>query len=485
MMYPGFCGQSDAQRSPLADRERTMNWYPVRVAARNAPTQVVLYPTPGQTPWITTTDVGTRAITGEIEGRVFAIIGDSLWELFDSGSATERGTVKQDNELATISYNGITGRQLFITSGGNGYTYALTTNTLTLVLTNEATMGGAKDGRFLAFNVLNGRVRLSGLNDGLTWDPTLFFARSIAPDPWQAMVVGNPQIWMIGDRTSEAWYNAGTSPQPFAPILSSFMQSGTSAPFSVVLAGDAPMWLERNDFGSAKIVKVVGYTPTTISTDTVHTALTDIEEDAGLSDAETLIYQADGHTFACLSFPAARETWCVDLDSGDWHQRGYWSPLQNRFDVWRPRVHAYAFGRHLTGERATGSIASMSVGDGTESDSSVIRRVRIAPPLWAAATQRLIVSRLDVVMDTGLGLSTGLGSSPLAMLRSSTDSRTWGPERLCGAGAMGQYGTRVFWTRITSSKRVWFPELSVTDPIPWRVLGAEIQASGFQREKAA
>jgi len=36
---------------------------------------------------------------------------------------------------------------------------------------------------------------------------------------------------------------------------------------------------------------------------------------------------------------------------------------------------------------------------------------------------------------------------------------------------VGQYHTRVFWTRL-GSPRLFVPEVSVSDPVPWRVVDA-------------
>lgn len=478
-VYNGFCGPSNPLQAYMADRERLVNWYVEQVDSPAAPTSAMLLPTPGQTAYITTTDVGVRAITSEIQGRVFAVVGTGLWELFATKTATKRGTVAQDNYPATISYNGITGGQLFITSGGNGYCYVLATNVLTQVLTNESTMGGMKDGFFLSFNIINGKVLVSDLNDGMTWDPLVYFQRSIAPDPWQAMVVGNPELWFVGDQTGEAWYNTGASPQPFAPIPGAFFQYGTKAPFSVTMAGSTLVWLSHTKDGAGQVVAARGYSPQPISNYAVDTAIASYDRDSTIEDCETLVYQQDGHTFACVHFPSANSTWCVDMSTGQWHERGSWNIDESRYDVWHPRVHAHAFGKHLVGERATGVISEMDVTLGLEADGSAIRRMRIGPPLWAAQRQGIVIARLDLIMDTGLGLSSGQGSDPMVMMRSTGDSRRWSSERQCSAGPMGHYGRRVFWTRCGSSNRVWFPEITVSDPIPWRLCGAEVQGSGF------
>lgn len=478
-LYRGFCQGSNPTQSIVADAERTVNWYPEVIQSAGAPTTSALFPTPGLLDYTTVdTQTGSRGAFSE-NGRAFEVVGDGFFEVFSPAASVRRGTVAQDNNLATISSNGVAGGQLFITSAGNGYCYVLATNTLTQVLTNEATQGGSKDGYFLAFNRNNGHVRLSALNDGTTWDPTQFFARSIAPDPWRAMIVANPLIYMLGEYTSEAWYNAGNVPQPFAPILSSFIPYGTGATWSAAVAGSKVVFLGQDQTGTGFVLSIDGYSPQIISNYAVSTSLSALDKAFGIQDCEILVYEQEGHLFANLTFALANQTWTIDLQTGQWHERGTWNSLQARYDYWHPRTHMLAFGRHLVGDRDSGKISELSLLSSLESDGSYIRRLRSGPPLWASSKQRLRVSRFSLFMDTGNGISSGQGYDPQVMLRTSGDGHNWSSERQCSSGPMGNYGRNVFWTRCGSSDKLWMPEVSVSDPVGWRLSGAELDGDGF------
>lgn len=493
MIYQGFCGPSNPSQSVMVDVERLMNWYVERTQAQFSPTGAALFPIPGQTPLYTTTDVGTRAIWYG-NGRCFAVVGAGLWELFADGTCTRRngafGPMAQDSYPATISYNNNIST-LGITSGGNWYNFALATNTLTQIaaLNGKATMGGYKDGYYLCFNINNSTVYVSNLNDGTTWITGVsFFQRSIASDPLQAMIVVNPLIYLVGESTSEAWWDEGSNPlQPFAPVISSFMNAGTPAPFSVGSYGQTITWLSRTDEGGDQIVATKGYDPQPISNYAVSTALARFRRSSTVSDAEAFIYEEDGHPFAGFNFWTAQSSWFADLDTQEWHERGTWVPTAGMYDAWHPRIHGFAFGRHLTGDRSTGIICESSISIATESDGVTgSRRLRIGPPIWAANNKRLAVSRLQLQADVGLGLIAGQGSNPQVMLRESLDGRTWGSQRMCAAGRMGEYRRKVFWTRCISSEKLWVPELTVSDPIQWRMSAAEIEGSNlYQLGRAA
>jgi hypothetical protein len=90
------------------------------------------------------------------------------------------------------------------------------------------------------------------------------------------------------------------------------------------------------------------------------------------------------------------------------------------------------------------------------------------------------VDRFTLGVDSGVGTTSGQGSAPTVMLRSSDDfGRTWSNERSASLGAIGKYSTDVFWTRCGSSTRSWTPEISVSDPVPLRLTGASIIGRGI------
>lgn len=486
MDYVGFCGPSNPSQSLLADCERTVNLHLETIGSQGAPSQLALYPTPGQQAFtVALSDADPRASIS-VNGRLFTVIGGSFIELVPPGLEVVRGFVTRDARLATIHYNGVTGNQLFVCSGNNGYSYDLTTNVLTQRLFGDATMGGMLNSRFLAFNLLTGTVRMSNLNDGATWDPTLFFNRSLAPDPWQAMIVIPPGIWLIGSETGEVWYDSGASPQPFAPIPGAFFPYGTVAPWSVTKAGDYVMWLAQTQSGTGKFVAARGYSPQQISNFAVENAFADMIRTSTIADCEALVYEDRGHIFANFTCWQAQKTWTVDLSMGmAWHERGRWNAALGQFDAWGPRTHVYAFGKHLVGNRNAVALNQLDVTFGSESDGSVIRRLRIPPPLWASASQRLIISRFELMADSGLGLTSGQGSDPKVMCRYSRDGKTWGAEVTASAGKIGNYQTRMIWRRCGSSDRLWVPEVTMTDPVPIRISGAMIEGSGFQQARAA
>jgi PKD repeat protein len=74
---------------------------------------------------------------------------------------------------------------------------------------------------------------------------------------------------------------------------------------------------------------------------------------------------------------------------------------------------------------------------------------------------------------------------PVVMLRLSNDGgKTWISEQMRSAGKYGEYWRRVRWNRLGMARRRVF-EVSVADPIPWRVTGAYLVTSPAKQPQAA
>lgn len=479
MNYPAFVGPSNASQSALADCERTVNLY-VEPNDQGSG-RPALYPTPGAAAFVSAADVGTRALF-TMNARTLAVIGPGVSEIFGTKTITRYGDVAQDGNPAQITMNGITGNQALIASGGNAYVLNLSTNVLSgAVLAGEAQHVGMLDGFGIAFHPTLGKLRISALNDFTTWDSTQYALRSSAPDKWKAMIVNAPDIVLIGEQSGDFWYDAGTSPFPYAPRPGATFKYGIAAPFSLAVAGDSVLWLSQNAEGAGLVVRARGYVPLPIGSYALDTAIARYQRDATIADAEALVYQRAGHTFYVLKFPAAGATWVYDLRTGLWHERGQWNSAANRFDAWHPRAITYAFGQHLIGEGATAAISVLDDTVGVEADGSAMRRVRIPPALQAKDGGRLYVDRFEVGIEPGVGTATGQGANPVAALRISRDNaKTWGNERTRPIGRLGETKKRVFWTRNGSSDTSWVPEIVITDPVPTRIVSASIVGRGLQ-----
>ena len=476
MRWPSFAGPTFLRsQSLLASPERCVNLYPQRVRTPRGQ-DYVLYPTHGLTSFATPAGSPGRGIFSQALGgteRAFAVIGPTLYEIMSDGSTTSRGTVAVDGNPAEMVTNGDGGDELFITSGDSGYVLNLTTNVLTSEV-SDVTMGGFMDGYFIALDAASSTLKISDLLDGTTWDATQIAQRSTASDPWRAMLVKYPRIWLLGEHTGDVWYNAGTAPFPFAPIQGVQIPYGIAAAFSIEIVGSAIMWLTHTQNGDGQVVEALGYAPTVVSTEAVEYVWSTYSR---IDDAVAWSYQDQGHEFYVLNFPSANATWVYDRTEGQWHQRGAWDETNGEFDVWGPQYHTHVFARHLVLHAGNGTIYRMAHDLYTDSDGNGLRRLRV-PPILSNEQKRVFVDRLQLHVEAGLGLTTGQGSDPQILMRMSRNGgRTFGNQRTRTSGAQGQYDTRLIWQNCGASRNP-VPEFVSSDPVAtrWLDLLADVRA---------
>lgn len=459
---PGFIGPSYTDRSLPVNAERSVNLFVEKVESNGGSNDVILRATPGKRTFATMGDAPIRALFAQ-DDRAWCVAGVTLYELYSTGGYTPLGTVAADDNPAWIASNGQAGYQLFIVSGGSGYIFDLRTSAFTTIgggFPSAARGAAYLDGYFLTMSGI--AVYASNLNNGTTWSATSKAQRSIASDDLRAFLVDDHKIlWYIGSKTSEPWFDSALSPFAFTPVPSAFMGHGTCAPYSVAKFDNSLFMLGQSESGDRYAVVIGnGYVAQRVSTHAVEQAW---RQYATVFDARTWVYTDEGHTFAVVTFPTANATWVYDASTGAWHERGAWNTSRGDFDADVAGCHCFAFGKHLVGSRTSSAVYELTMDVYADGDRP--RRWLRRTPHLQDERRRLYYRWVELVADTGVGLTTGKGSDPQACLRLSDDGgRTWGNERWRSLGAQGAYRTRVRWNRLGQARDRVF-EISGTDPV--------------------
>ena len=463
MLLPGLVGPSYKSASVAADPAECINWYVEVLDDQNAKAPARLAPAPGFTEFADLTPGPIRAQFKTSDDRVFVVSGFNFYEVDSAGTGTIRGTVAVDGLPATICTNGAAGGQLFITAGDLGYCYDLGTNTLTTELASGAAMGAFLSNRFIALNSDLSIIRYSDIDDGTGWDPLMFAQRSLAPDPWVSMKVVNSELWLVGSQTGEVWTTQESANDPYAPIPGALFNVGCAAPFSMETINSQLCWIAQSSEGSGWVARANGYAAERIST---HAVDADIQSFINVADAVTFSYQEEGSSFWVCNFVDGKISWCFDLVTGLWHKRGYWDPIESQFEALRVGCHCVGFNKtHLVGDRDSGTLYVMDAQTATDVDGAGIRRVRVWRGPETDDEDMIFLPWLQIDMQTGIGLATGQGSDPQAMLQVSRDGgRTWDAELWAPIGKIGQYGAQVIWRMLGCARNFVF-RLVVSDPV--------------------
>jgi len=303
-------------------------------------------------------------------------------------------------------------------------------------------------------------------------DPLSFASKDGSPDDLVSIIVDRREVYLLGEMSSEVWINSGAVPFPFTRIPGTSTQQGIAAQYSMSRMGNSFAYVSKNNRGEAMIVRMNGYFPERISTHAVETTLVN----QNVSNALAWTYQLEGHEVYVVTFPSIGDnglTWAFDNTTGLWHKWLYRNN-QNEFERHRGNCCAFFNQQVLVGDYENGKIYQLSRNYYTD-DGQPIRRVRRAPHI-TSDLQRQYFHELQIQFQPGVGLSTGQGDDPQAMLRWSNDGgSTWSNEYWTTIGKQGKYLNRAIWRRLGFSRDKVF-EVSISDPVKAVIISANLKA---------
>jgi hypothetical protein len=497
----GFVGPAYEAANPAQDSQRLINWYVEVDGNENNPLQPGVIGAEAKVALGLLGVPGLLALNTAFSGQVRGgwVLPGNTQALFVIGSQLVLATIATAASAttpATLAFAAIgslntSGGPVKIRDNGAGkiavivdgpYLYVYNVTTKTMAVSSDPAFLGSNtvaeiDGWFIFQKPGTQTFYTSPVywNGVTAFDGTYFALKDDCPDNLVAVIENARQLWLIGESTTEPWYNAGGATFPFARLEGGLMQIGCAAPQSVARTGPDLIWLARSERGENSVILVKGYQYTAISNPALSYALTQYPV---ISDAIGYVYSEEGHEFYVLIFPTADVTWTYDLTTGMWHQRASYDPVAGQFHRQRVNCLVNFAGMRVGGDYANGRIYQQSRQYFAD-DQYPLVAVRRAPHVWDKNDRaRVMHSRLQIDFFPGSGIATGQGQNPQAMLRWSNDGgQTWGNEHWTPLGAMGQTTSRAIWRRMGSARdRVY--EVRVSDPVKRDVAGASLQVQG-------
>lgn len=487
----GFCSGAYRLQSPNADAERQVNLYCEQSERTGAKTGMSMLHTPGL---VTSYSLPETAIPSifPVNGRCFAAAA-SFYELQANNTSLVRGVLNGPPLSPTQIFSCQT--HLLILSNGALYIFALTAFTdsngnahsvNSFFSVNMGQFNGAVqqidfcDGYFFAVITGTNTFQVSNLEDGTTWTGLFISTISYFPDAITSLKVDHREVWFQSGKKSIAYYNSGAGYPPFIPIQGAFLEDGSAATFGTVQANDTICWISQDErgWGQAKIMGG-GYVGQVISDLGVEFAW---QSYSTIADAVCYAYQDQGHKFLVVRFPTADKTWVYDFSTGMWHERGFWNQSYAQYSAHRSTCHAFAFGKHLVGDWKSGNIYQMSI-DIYQDFGNQIRWLRRSPTI-SKENKWIYHGRIEFDLESGLGpqppLLDGNGQprAPQAILE-WCDNSTLTPTSnayYLNCGEAGQFNTRVYKSMLGRARKRWY-QLSGTDPVPWRIANAYLEAT--------
>lgn len=484
-----FVGQAYEAPMLLQDMEKCVNWYVEVSQNEGSKTPTALLGTPGLLNLLT---IGNGPLRGcwPLPGGITAIAVSGagvFWITIAQAAtatsnavlaATQIGTLQSSTGPAWIRDNGAGGIAV-IACGADGYVVNLAAQTVKQI-TDPAWLGADRvdfiDG-WLVFNKPGSQTFYTSplyWNGVTAMDGTFFALKDTNTDNLVTHMEHQRELWLIGERTTEVWWDAGNAQFPFSRVEGVVLQHGCSSAQSLARIGDSLIWLGKDENGQNVVMRTVGYQIQTVTTIAINHQIASYPV---ISDAVGFAYEEDEHWFYVLNFPTADATWVWDLSTKMWHQRASYDPAAAAFHRHRSNCYMEFAGMRIVGDYQNGNLYRFSRQIYTDNGAPLVAWRR-CPHTWDRDDrERVFHERLQLEFTAGVGLQTGQGSNPQVMLKWSNDGgQTWGNEHWLSIGMAGQTKHRAIKRRLGEARdRVY--DVRFSDPVPRDVVGASLITS--------
>ncbi len=394
---------------------------------------------------------------------LYAVCGNTVYKVSLTGTLTAlAATLNTSAGYVCMADNGT---QIMITDGYYGY--IVQNDVVTRITDPDFPIPASltyQDTYFIVIEKNTGHFFISDNYNGFIWDALDFGSAEGEPDNALAVISDHRELWIAGVKTTEVFYNSGDPDFPFTRIDGAYIEKGIGAPASLVKLDNSVFWLTDR----FQIVRAEGYQPSIISTRVIDK---EISKYAVKSDAIGYAYEQEGHSFYVLNFPSANRTWVYDASTGMFHRR-ISEPDDGRH---RSNCYAYFNEKHMVGDYENGKIYELDTGT-YDDDGEIQKAVHVFPPV-EAERNNLFHNRLEIECSTGVGLITGQGSDPVAMLDWTNDHyKTWSNEHWLPMGQIGEYTARVFMNRLGKDRWRAY-RLTITDPVERLIISPYLDAT--------
>ncbi len=502
----GFVGSAYDAPDPYQDSQALINWYVEYSEDEKSKTPTALLGAPGLqsllnvSNGLTSAEVrgcwvlpgGTRAIIVcanfvylaqvTVPATQTSIAQFSL-TLISSGMLTNNGPV-------CIRDNGA-GGYVCIVDGNFGYLIQLSTMTFSQI-TDPGFLGADRVAFIDGWLIFNRPGTQTFYTTGptpytVTFPGSFFALKDSGSDNLVTLQENARELWLLGEKQSEVWYNAGGANFAFKRIPGVAPQIGCAAKNSLARLRTKLVWLASNEQGQNFVVRSEQYNYERISNHGVEAALRSYPL---VSDAIGWTYEEDGHWFYVLTLPTADKTWVYDITASEasgkacWHQRASFNSTTGAFHRHRGNCFMNFANVRMVGDYQTGLVHQMSRSFYSDNGQPLIA-LRRCPHIWSREDRkRIFAQSLEIEFFKGAGLQTGQGSDPQAMMRLSYDyGSTYGPSYFLAMGKAGRYKDRCIRRRLSNARDMVI-EVSVSDPIRRDVVGATFKGHGEEAEEA-
>lgn len=459
--------QSYTSRSLPLSAQVTRNLYPEIVTTGK--TQKALHTIAGKKLFSTGSGSNRGCYRKEWYGNKYTVNGTTLYKVNSSGTQTGIGTISGSGRCVFESSE----NYLYIVTGGRVFRSDGVTVSQVVDPSLESPNSIAFINTQMVYDGAYDKFWVSNAGDGGTLNALNFAFAQSSPDDLIRVYQFRQQIIMFGADSLEPWYNTGQGNPPMDRVEGALRPVGIAGVHCVTNTPAAVYFL-AND---RTVYRIEGYEPVQVSTVAINNA---IESYTTVSDCFAYSYKFQGQNFVVFTFPTANKTWAFLEESNAWVELS--SGVNGGRDI--ANGYCYAFGKHLLTDYRNGNIYELDIDTFSDNGAEFIRE-RVIRPISAIDIdqpgKRILMSRFELIIETGIGLATGQGSDPAFMFSYSVDGgRTWSAETWVSPGNLGAYTKKVEYYCFASGHDILI-KFRISDPIKVSIhaASADLMLAGY------
>ena len=382
-LVTGFYADQDR---PFSQQD-VWNYLPCRAEKQGTRSPLMLKTPPGLFPWLELD--GAPPVRGlhDCEGKLFAVIGSTLYRLSPKGVAIPIGTIPGTGRVSLDHNQRANGQQLTVVNGSAGYVFD--THTEVFERITDSGFPGSPIVRFMDGYMLgldpSGRFAFSsGAANALDYNTLDRWTSEYRPDRLVSMARLGGELLLLSANSGEFFGNSGAAQQPFRSKRI-FVDKGCAGPHTVAEADNTVFWLGSDGY----FYQLEGYNSRRISTRPIEQAIRGLD----WWNAFAFVWECEGHTVVYWTFLNG-QTWGWDTSQQEWHRRESYGLKR-----WRPNCTARSNGAWYAGDFQKGRVWRLDWGYPWEGDTEFVSG--FTQPVIHDNQNELIHSRLELVMDVG------------------------------------------------------------------------------------
>lgn len=394
-----------SSQSRIADAQRSINLYAEVNPKETQPAMpVTQYPRPGLTVLSNPPVQGFgRCLYGANNGDLYAVINQTVYYIDPNWTWQKIGLLAL-NATTPVSMSDNGTDAIIVDGSPQGYQIDFSNRSFSAI--SDQNFYGSTRADFLdSFIILNKpgtNEWYCSQSDQLVFNGLFVGVKTAWPDNILCVVAIEREVYVLGPKKSEVWFNAGNSQFPFDILSGNIIEQGCAAQYSPAKMDTNVYWLSQSPEGDRMVMRGnLGNVAQRIST---HAIESEFRSYARIDDAIGATYQVSGHYFYKLHFPTADRTWGFDAATEQWHE-DLSMDINGKFHRARNTFCAFAYGKNVGLDWQTGALYHIDPA-ATQDNGQPIVCVRSFPHLTKELLQTSYAS-FTADIATGTSVNTG------------------------------------------------------------------------------